>query len=68
MQPCIDTATAESALWADSSLYIKKLEYTNPMLQAVWKNQYIANVQITASETVGVEERASALVRRYSRG
>lgn len=38
---------------------LQKLEYTNPMLQAVWKNQYIANVQITASETVGVEERAA---------
>lgn len=28
------------------------------MFQSLWNNQYIANVQITASETVGVEERA----------
>lgn len=30
----------------------------NPILKALWSNQYIANIQITASETVGVEERA----------
>ncbi|GCL70676.1 glucose-6-phosphate dehydrogenase [Paenibacillus naphthalenovorans] len=30
----------------------------NPVLKALWSNQYIANIQITASETVGVEERA----------
>lgn len=34
------------------------LQQTNPVLQALWNNRYIANVQITASETVGVEERA----------
>ncbi|WP_019422091.1 glucose-6-phosphate dehydrogenase [Paenibacillus sp. OSY-SE] len=38
---------------------LQMLEYTNPILQALWKNQYVANVQITASETVGVEERAA---------
>lgn len=37
---------------------LEDLEYTNPILQALWTNRYIANVQITASETVGVEERA----------
>ncbi|WP_017726465.1 glucose-6-phosphate dehydrogenase [Halalkalibacterium ligniniphilum] len=37
---------------------LEALEFANPILQAVWNNQYIANVQITASETVGVEERA----------
>jgi len=40
---------------------VQKLEFlqqSNPVLQALWKNRYIANVQITASETVGVEERA----------
>lgn len=30
----------------------------NPVIQAVWNNEHISNVQITASETVGVEERA----------
>ena len=37
---------------------IEALEFANPMLQALWNNKHIANVQITASETVGVEERA----------
>ncbi|WP_379135287.1 glucose-6-phosphate dehydrogenase [Paenibacillus sp. sgz500958] len=34
------------------------LQQTNPVLHALWNNRYIANVQITAAETVGVEERA----------
>src|SRR5690606_35304801 len=34
------------------------IQQANPMLQALWNNRSIANVQITASETVGVEERA----------
>ncbi|TXK77668.1 glucose-6-phosphate dehydrogenase [Paenibacillus sp. N3.4] len=39
---------------------VQKLEILqqNPVLQALWTNHYIANVQITANETVGVEERA----------
>lgn len=37
---------------------LEVLGLVNPMIQALWNNQYIANVQITASETVGVEERA----------
>lgn len=34
------------------------LQQANPVLQALWTNRHIANVQITANETVGVEERA----------
>lgn len=34
------------------------LHQNNPVLDALWTNRYIANVQITANETVGVEERA----------
>ena len=34
------------------------LAFTNPILQALWNNKYIANIQITASEIVGVEDRA----------
>ncbi len=34
------------------------LEFSNPVLQTLLNNRHIANVQITASETVGVEERA----------
>ncbi|WPP41118.1 glucose-6-phosphate dehydrogenase [Paenibacillus hunanensis] len=30
----------------------------NPVIQSLWNNRHIANVQITASEVVGVEERA----------
>lgn len=37
---------------------LKALRQSNPVIQALMKNQYIANVQITANETVGVEERA----------
>jgi glucose-6-phosphate 1-dehydrogenase len=37
---------------------LEALEFANPVIQALWNNHYIANVQITASETVGVEERA----------
>lgn len=37
---------------------LEVLESSNPILQALWSNHYIANVQITANETVGVEERA----------
>ncbi|MFC6039396.1 glucose-6-phosphate dehydrogenase [Paenisporosarcina macmurdoensis] len=37
---------------------LEALGFANPILQALWNNQHIANVQITASETVGVEARA----------
>lgn len=37
---------------------LEALEFANPILQSLWNNEHIANVQITASETVGVEERA----------
>lgn len=37
---------------------LETLVFANPMLQALWNNQHISNVQITASETVGVEGRA----------
>lgn len=38
---------------------LETLEFANPVLQSLWNNEHIANVQITASETVGVEKRAS---------
>ena len=37
---------------------LESLEFSNPILQTLLNNQHIANVQITASEIVGVEERA----------
>jgi glucose-6-phosphate 1-dehydrogenase len=37
---------------------LETLVSANPFLHALWNNQYIANIQITAGETVGVEERA----------
>ncbi|MDQ0976751.1 glucose-6-phosphate 1-dehydrogenase [Neobacillus niacini] len=37
---------------------LEALAFANPILQAVWNKDHIANVQITASETVGVEKRA----------
>ncbi|MGN7469963.1 glucose-6-phosphate dehydrogenase [Brevibacillus sp. SAFN-007a] len=38
---------------------LEALEFANPVFAALWNNRHIANVQITASETVGVEERAA---------
>ncbi|WP_138495566.1 glucose-6-phosphate dehydrogenase [Paenibacillus pinistramenti] len=37
---------------------LEALWQSNPAVQGLLKKQYIANVQITAGETVGVEERA----------
>ncbi|MGX6443587.1 glucose-6-phosphate dehydrogenase [Neobacillus sp. K501] len=37
---------------------LEALTFANPVLQSLWNKQHIANVQITASETVGVEDRA----------
>jgi glucose-6-phosphate 1-dehydrogenase len=37
---------------------LEALEFANPVLQSIWNRDHIANVQITASETVGVEQRA----------
>ncbi|RKP58336.1 glucose-6-phosphate dehydrogenase [Cohnella endophytica] len=37
---------------------MESLQQANPVIQALWTNRYIANVQITANESVGVEERA----------
>ncbi|MEH7415560.1 glucose-6-phosphate dehydrogenase [Neobacillus drentensis] len=37
---------------------LEALEFANPVLQSIWNKEHIANVQITASETVGVEKRA----------
>ncbi|WP_010284831.1 glucose-6-phosphate dehydrogenase [Bacillus timonensis] len=37
---------------------LEALEFANPILQSVWNKDNIANIQITASETVGVETRA----------
>jgi glucose-6-phosphate 1-dehydrogenase len=37
---------------------LEALSFANPILQALWNKEHIANVQITASETVGVEKRA----------
>ncbi|PAE37846.1 glucose-6-phosphate dehydrogenase [Bacillus sp. 7884-1] len=37
---------------------LEALAFANPILQSIWNKEHIANVQITASETVGVEKRA----------
>lgn len=36
---------------------ISVLRFANVLFEPVWNNRYIENVQITSSETVGVEER-----------
>jgi len=37
---------------------LEALKVKNPIIRALWNNQHVSNIQITASETVGVEERA----------
>ena len=43
---------------------LEALEFANPVLQSIWNKEHIANVQITASETVGVEERQDIMTRQ----
>ncbi|WP_236692936.1 glucose-6-phosphate dehydrogenase [Aneurinibacillus tyrosinisolvens] len=38
---------------------IEVIRFANSMFEPLWNNRHIDNIQITASETVGVEERAS---------
>ncbi|WEG14951.1 glucose-6-phosphate dehydrogenase [Pullulanibacillus sp. KACC 23026] len=38
---------------------IQVIRFANPIFESIWNNHHIANVQITSSETLGVEERAS---------
>ncbi|MFP3729052.1 glucose-6-phosphate dehydrogenase [Priestia filamentosa] len=38
---------------------IATLRFKNPLVESLWSNKYISNIQITAAEIVGVEERAS---------
>lgn len=37
---------------------ILTFRFANPMIESVWNNQFISNMQITLSEELGVEERA----------
>ncbi|PMC37886.1 glucose-6-phosphate dehydrogenase [Bacillus sp. UMB0899] len=37
---------------------LEALKFANPIIRALWNNQNVSNIQITASETVGVEDRA----------
>lgn len=38
---------------------IQVIRFANPIFESIWNNHYISNIQITSSETLGVEERAS---------
>ncbi|PFJ29388.1 glucose-6-phosphate dehydrogenase [Bacillus thuringiensis] len=38
---------------------IEALRFANPLVESLWNNNHIANIQFTASEIVGVEQRAS---------
>jgi len=37
---------------------LESLASANPVIEAIWNSGYIANVQITASETIGVADRS----------
>lgn len=37
---------------------IQALRFGNPVIEALWNNRYIDNIQVTLSEKLGVEERA----------
>ena len=36
---------------------IEVIRFSNTLFESLWNNQYISNIQITSSETLGVEER-----------
>ncbi|GAB7386713.1 glucose-6-phosphate dehydrogenase [Bacillaceae bacterium] len=38
---------------------IEVIRFANSLFEPVWNNRHIANIQITSSETVGVEERGA---------
>ena len=37
---------------------IEVIRFANAVFEPLWNNRYIANIQVTSSETLGVEERA----------
>ncbi len=39
-------------------LNIEALRFGNPIIESMWNNNYIDNIQVTLSEDLGVEERA----------
>ncbi len=40
---------------------LEELTFANPVLQPIWNNRFIANVQITASERAGYYHKAGAM-------
>lgn len=38
---------------------IEVIRFSNAIFEPLWNNRYISNIQITSSETLGVEERAN---------
>ncbi|WP_217593622.1 glucose-6-phosphate dehydrogenase [Cohnella sp. GbtcB17] len=50
--------TIDHFLGKPGVLTLETLQQVKPVIQTLGTNRYIANVQITASESVGVEERA----------
>ena len=36
---------------------IERLRFGNTIFEPLWNNKYISNIQITSSETLGIEQR-----------
>ncbi|QCE33967.1 glucose-6-phosphate dehydrogenase [Acetobacteraceae bacterium] len=46
-------------LGKESTQNILQFRFSNPLIDAIWCGKYIKNIEITASETVGLESRAT---------
>ena len=41
---------------------IESLRFDNTIFEPLWNHKYISNVQITLSETLGIEDRGNTMI------